>query len=47
MRKIRIGAGPLVALMLFVTGTGFAVAAYVAQIEPAVELKTNLPLARI
>ena len=47
MRKFRIGAGPLVAIALFVTGAGFAAAAYVSQIEPEVELRTNLPLARI
>ena len=47
MRKFRVGAGPLVAIMLFVTGTGVSVAAYLAQLEPEVELQTNLPLARI
>ena len=45
--KTRLKAGPLVGLAVVMMGVGFAVTAYVAQLEPEVELRTNLPLARI
>lgn len=47
MRKFRIGVGPLVAVVMLMAGTGFSVAAYVAQLEPETQLQTSLPLARI
>jgi hypothetical protein len=47
MRKIRIGAGPLVAIVLGLSSVTYVVTAYVAQLEPEVQMQTSLPLARI
>ena len=47
MRKLKIGAGPLVAVVLALFSVTYVVTAYVAQLEPEVEMQTSLPLARI
>lgn len=47
MRKFRIGAGPLVAVVLGLSSVTYVVTAYVAQLEPDVQMQTSLPLARI
>jgi hypothetical protein len=47
MRRLKIGAGPLVALVLALSSVSYVVTAYVAQLETEVELQTSLPLARI
>jgi CHASE1-domain containing sensor protein len=47
MRKLRIAAGPLVALVVALSSVTYVVTAYVAQLEPDVQMQTSLPLARI
>ena len=47
MRKFKIGTGPLVAVLLALSSVTYVATAYVAQLEPDVQMQTSLPLARI
>ena len=47
MRKFRIGAGPLVALVVFTLGAGYAVLTGLDQSATEMEIRSSLPLARI
>ena len=47
MRKRKFRSGPLLVLVLSLSGVGYVAVAYVAQLEPETQLETSLPLARI
>ena len=47
MQKRKIGAGPLLAIVLSLSSVGYVVMACVAQLEPELHMQTSLPLARI
>ena len=47
MKKRKIKAGPLLALAVFVMGTGYVVTVVTSHAEPEVETPTSLPLVRI
>ena len=47
MRKFKIGTGPMLAVVLALSSVSYVATAYVAQLEPEVQMQTSLPLARI
>ena len=47
MRKFKIGTGPMLAVVLALSSVSYVATAYVAQLEPEIQMQTSLPLARI